>query len=582
MDNLASAILAPGPEEAGFLIRAAVASALPASGRVQYPFGLGTVDPPADPRVLCAYSRISTRLQRAIEIRVEAVAGYGWKLVPADGFDVVNDAAAQAQFQRESAPIRALLNKPNAEDGFLDVLAPVIMDREAIGNGYLEVTRTLGGQPAILRHVPGEEVAILKGRRGYVQTTASAERRYFKRWGDPVPMDALTGLRADEVAGLRRVRHAAAEDRLGFMRHLVERRWATRESILKGSAEWDTWTESLLRSAEDELANGIPPQRLATELLHFRRQVAGSKDYGIPRWLSAVPAVSGHYAAAMYNYYFFENDACPSTLIVVRGSLKKGSTIDSIEKRFRAGRGKEQHGRVMVVEVDPAFEMTGKSSNGGIDVHPLGLAHNQDANFRQYSIRAEAEISEAFGVPQSFFSLGGTNKATAQADARRFHDTVAGSDRVRVSNQLDRSLVRDGFGAESVDIALQPPKLTDPAEDAERVSQLLMRGAINPRRAMAELGMPAYPDDEEHRWADFPPQIATVMANRGELLPGQVSDLGGDAAGESADGGGDSGLEEDADAEEDASDDPPPEAEGSRLRIRRHVGTRARRVLASF
>jgi len=71
----------------------------------------------------------------------------------------------------------------NEDDTFVETMIKVMTDYETMGNGYLEIGRTVFGEIGYIGHIPATTIRIRKNRDGYVQLVSN-KAVFFRNFGD--------------------------------------------------------------------------------------------------------------------------------------------------------------------------------------------------------------------------------------------------------------------------------------------------------------------------------------------------------------------------------------------------------------
>lgn len=136
----------------------------------------------------------------AVQAKVANIAGLGYdfilahamqrKLSEADGD---SKERMRKKLDRTKEAVYDWLDDCNEEDTFSETLQKVWTDYETMGNGYIEIGRTLGGQVGYIGHIPASTIRIRKSRDGFVQMVGGTAR-FFRNFGedvsDPIGNDA--------------------------------------------------------------------------------------------------------------------------------------------------------------------------------------------------------------------------------------------------------------------------------------------------------------------------------------------------------------------------------------------------------
>jgi len=416
--------------------------------------------PPVDLDYLAACLDASSRLSRCIRTYARNTFGFGWEIVPKDPINEDTPPEVLAKIGEQTKALRRVFNRPNTKMSFTKIGELVCIDEEAVGNGYIEIVRNAAGAISSLYHVPGRTIRILKGGVGYVQIR-EGKIKYFRNFGDTLPMDSDTGERRTSVAKNKR----------------------------------------------------------ASELLPFKIDSVRSSWYGVPRWYPTIPEIAGNKYAAMRNVSFFENDACPRLLITVVGGKLLPDSVAVMRQFFELrGKGAANAHRVCVLQAEPRRPGAGPdSSKVMINVEKLTVGIEDEASFQKYQAANDERIREAFGIAKIFFAPSGSNRANAIIERQITNEQEFEPARVDKEYCMDNSICLDilsgGLHAESLDsedvlvqFRLKRPRMTYPSEQAEIHRKYAAAGVLTPNEIRQQLGHP--PFSEEHIFANKPVSIA--------------------------------------------------------------------------
>lgn len=483
------------------------------------------VPPPFNPAIWAQTLKVNTRLARCVRTFARNTVGLGWAIEPIHPVTEETPKEVREAIKEQTHALQAFFNRPNPLMPLSEIFYLEKVDEEATGNGYVEVVRNNGGKIVRLFHVPSVTLRkriIKEGTKievsGFVQIRGS-QKRYFKDFGDRRVMDAFTGKYTDG----------------------------------------------------DE---PLPPDRRATEIIHFLIYDPSSSYYGAPRYAPAATAIAGNRQAAIRNVNFFENDAVPRMALLVSGGKIGAESMQQIEDFVRAkGRGVENAHRVMIVQVEPfkvGFQQQGKVM---VDLKPLTVGVTEDASFSQYREANDEEVREIFGLGQIFFKAEGANRANAQVSREITNEQELEPDRLSKEYVINQTIVDDilfqmmgATGDEDEDDLEEYRKniqvrfrfarltLTDPLDEARMNQMYASLGAVTPNELREAIGKPPYPKD--YFFADKPLPIAMAELTAGLALA--ISQKPEEAVPQP--GGGMPGME--MPGAEGAPEGAPPEDEG--------------------
>jgi PBSX family phage portal protein len=147
------------------------------------------ITPPYNLYELANYYDTSFANHAAIDAKVENTVGLGYDFVVSDKTNVKLEAASEEQMSRARKRIERLkvqlrdwIEGLNQDESFTSVLEKVFTDVHAMGNGYIEVGRTVTGEIGYVGHIPASTMRVRRLRDGYVQIIAN-KVVYFRNFG---------------------------------------------------------------------------------------------------------------------------------------------------------------------------------------------------------------------------------------------------------------------------------------------------------------------------------------------------------------------------------------------------------------
>lgn len=173
-----------------------------------YRNGYGLFDvitPPWNVYELASLYDTSFANHSAINAKVENIVGLGYdfeissrtmlKLEAAESKTAEN---ARRRIERTKIELRDWLESLNDEDSFTKTMEKVYTDLQAIGNGYLEIGRTIKGEIGYVGHIPATTMRIRRLRDGYVQVIGN-KVVYFRNFGAKNPNPVTADPRPNEI-----------------------------------------------------------------------------------------------------------------------------------------------------------------------------------------------------------------------------------------------------------------------------------------------------------------------------------------------------------------------------------------------
>jgi PBSX family phage portal protein len=147
------------------------------------------ITPPYNLYELASYYDTSFANHAAIDAKVENTVGLGYDFIVSDKTNLKLEAAsaeqmarARKRIERLKVQLRDWLEGLNQDESFTAVLEKVFTDVHAMGNGYIEVGRTVTGEIGYVGHIPASTMRVRRLRDGYVQIIAN-KVVYFRNFG---------------------------------------------------------------------------------------------------------------------------------------------------------------------------------------------------------------------------------------------------------------------------------------------------------------------------------------------------------------------------------------------------------------
>jgi PBSX family phage portal protein len=160
----------------------------------KYATGYGAfdvVEPPYNLDYLAKLYEISPAHKAAVDAKVTNIAGLGYHFIESE---ILKDRMSELQTDDELAEARRStmrakkslnrwLDSLNDSDTFIEILRKVITDYETVGDGYIEVGRTVSGEIGYIGHIPATTIRRRIQKDGYVQIVAGVTM-FFRNFQD--------------------------------------------------------------------------------------------------------------------------------------------------------------------------------------------------------------------------------------------------------------------------------------------------------------------------------------------------------------------------------------------------------------
>jgi capsid portal protein len=431
------------------------------------------VTPPIDLKLWASQLARNTRLNRGVRIIARNTVGLGWSIVPAEKVTEDTPPEELAEIRKETARVKAFFDNLHPMQPFQSLFECVVVDEEATGNGYFEVTRTGSAGLEFMYHVPSITMRVLRDGRGYVQIRGGS-RKYFKRYGDSRTMDAYTGIFSDEE---------------GF-----------------GGEDFET-------------TGALPANRRATEVIHFLLYSPLSEFYGLPRFIPAGAAIAGNFHSARRNVAFFQNDAVPRMAVLVSGGALDAESKETVAKLFQEGQGPDQAHRIIVLQTTNESVGVEEKNTAKIELKPLTVNTTEDGSFLNYRRMNDEEIRESLGLSEIYFKSEKLTKASATVAKSTTDEQEFEPARILKETIINKMIVSSplGLNAKRVRFRFARSETSDPLEKSEVHKNYSAIGALTPNEIRVDLGRDPLPESEQ--WAQVPLPIAE-MGLKGEIVQG--------------------------------------------------------------
>jgi len=408
------------------------------------------IERPYDPLDLAEVVLASTRLSRATNVMARNTVGLGYSVIPSiDYTELPQKEQNPKDLQAETKILRSFLEKINPHEPFSEVMCLTKHDEYVAGNGYLEVVRDLHETPKELVFLPSatmwrrDSSDHIEHGADYVQIREDSQgnehKVYFKTFGDHRIINKHTGKVTNAI---------------------------------------------------------IPIDKRATEVIHFFTKTTFSDYYGYPIWLPTLYAILGNVEAQNRTIAFLKNDCTPRFVIVANTRIE--GYADRIEKFLSAKlRGSAESGRALVLQ--PEQPSGGAKPEIKVITFPLP----DDASFLKYRKENDREISEIFGLADTFFGVSeDVNKASADLLKKQALEQDFAPETTRYEYRLNRTVV-PALGCSLVQIKLNRPRVLDALAEAQADMVYIRGGAYTINELRDKVGNPGI--DQE--WADLPLQV---------------------------------------------------------------------------
>jgi len=227
------------------------------------------------------------------------------------------------------------------------------------------------------------------------------------------------------------------------------------------------------------------------EFVQVKNYNPGSRYYGVPDYLGAVPAMYLDIAANEFNTRRFSNNAIPDSVIKMYGFDKDADTESNIKNFFQGNfKGPENAGKALLLWADT------KDGNE-IEIEKMG-AEVKEASFRGLRQDNRDEILAAHGVParlagvESAAKLSGGNETREQL--KLFNEIIIiprQKSLARILNEIiDKGLSASSDTNINWKMKFDTFEFANASEDADYYKTMVGSGILDADEARAEMGYP--------------------------------------------------------------------------------------------
>ena len=401
----------------------------------QYPIA-DVLEPKYSIATLLEMKEMSTILPQCVEAYKQNIVGFGYQLkYKSDETKAKETPEMKAEWNR----VESALKYMHMEKSFIAVLKDTIDDREACGNGYIEIIRNGKCEVAEIEKIEdaasirttkkdtaavdityyrdGQKFNRKKRFRRYVQIINGSREVWFKEFGDPRIMDYRTG-------------------------------------------KFDDTT---------------PPEYQSNEILHLK---IGNGAYGIPRWISALMDMYGSRNASELNFrYFKQGRHLPAAILIKNGRLTEDSEA-ALTEYASSVEGQENAHKFLLLEaealeIEPSLGFEKDKASVDIEIKPLAEMLQRDGLFLNYNEDNRKKVQSHFRLPDLYTGYSKDfNRATADTAMLITEQQVFIPERKALSFLINNLLLAD-YELKYVLVELRNPDISNP----EDVTKIL--GAVN-------------------------------------------------------------------------------------------------------
>lgn len=226
---------------------------------------------------------------------------------------------------------------------------------------------------------------------------------------------------------------------------------------------------------------------------------------------------------------------CPRLAVLVMGGALDDVTVETMKKFFKQGKGKENYGRVLVVQASARNANNPDVKPPVIKMEPLTVGKTDDQSFGQYLQDSREEVREAFRISSIFFGTSDdVNRAAAFTMREMTISQVFAPESNALSYFLNDTLVRrwavskgyltlDKAGKVKdnskleVQIGFKLPETMSDKDKSEMFTSYAAAGGLSCNDIRDILNLPRIDKD----WANIPQSLAVVMMQM-QMIQGET------------------------------------------------------------
>jgi PBSX family phage portal protein len=462
-----------------------------------------TVKPPYDIETLCDIFSQSNTLRQCIDAMVTNTCSFGVSIVAVSEDTPIDEA--------ERKMLQSILDYANPDESMITVRSKMSDDRHRLGYGFVEVMRDSAGGLAYVRHIKSRYVRLIKSTGRSVTVTRKMPR------GDKEIV-------VKESRRFRTFVQVVNGDKVYY------KEFGDKRNLDYTTGKFES------RSAR------VPPNKQATELIHFREYTDDS--YGYPKWVHQMPAILGSREAEEVNYNYFRDNMVPAIALLISGGRLTNQAFRTLQETISSGIGKDRQNKFMLLEAIAEKEGLDDKGNVTMKVEKMADARPSDGLFDEYDKANQAKVRGAYRLPPSIVGQSqDVTYATANVAASIAETQIFEPARRSDDERFNRTVVNGvwGLNLKTVKLKSVGPSITNPEQIVKSMTALNVMGGVTPRTAIEmarkdlNIDLPKYPEKGEEGyedWMDKPLPMAIkemLAANKGinedsDILQGAKTD----------------------------------------------------------
>ncbi|KKL93174.1 hypothetical protein LCGC14_1877320 [marine sediment metagenome] len=436
-------------------------------------YGTSLVMPPYNFQQLSSLSEMHPVHGAALEQKAADILGQG------PHWESITPEASEEQH----AALEAWLHGLEREATLSEALSAVLQDYETFGWGILEVLRDVNNVVRGLVHAPAQTVRAHIDRKRLVQVV-NERRVWFRRWG-----------------------------------------------------AYDDKSDPILSASGNRAPPSTGHEKLANDMLVFRKTSRRSAVYGVPGYVSAIGHIAMSLAARDYNVAFFGNAREPRFMFIAEGPDEEevDACLDQLEEALSTQHG-EPHRNLLVGAI------------GGVKITVEKMtAVGNDEHFTRLTETSDGKILIAHRIPAD--RLGAAAKGALGGSVTRevsevYRDAVVAPTQQMIVDRLNKFILKEfrmpdsAAGSSSLELewrlALDPLDLSSEPEDVKTTTEMIKADLITLNEGRERLGYVTKGEEFDVTWSVYlktqglaPEAVAASRAGLTDAMHERLDDIDG-------------------------------------------------------
>lgn len=416
--------------------------------------------PPYEPKKLLGIVEESSSLKQHIKAMATNIAMFGHDIRYKEDFDYdrEEDKEIKKEAEMEWDKLVRLYKYINPTEQYKKVIEKMVIDRESIGWGTIEVMRDGKGEVSHIEYIRAANIRI-----------SSLKYKDSK----PVKFEVLE-----------------KDDKGKFTTQTYYKKFKKFVQIIGGRKVYfkEFGDSRNMNYKTGEYSESVQEKDMANEIAFFPIHDP-TTDYGVPRWTGSIVDIMGTRSSEVLNFLYFETGTIlPAAIIVDGGQL----TEESI-KALKEGKGIGSAYKMLLLETAP-FEdeefagLDDKKNKVTTKIEHLSDTMNKDALFQEYQKNSKEKIRDSFRLPPIFTGQSTDyTRATAEVAKEIAEEQIFSPEREDIASVFN-TIINNELGIKYVEMYMKGPELTDVAKRAVALEPFINAGAVTPNMLIEPLG----------------------------------------------------------------------------------------------